>query len=62
MNEDFEVLIIKLLPFLPDLLTCSKNIKLNFKYTINHVWNKSLFFFFKCNFVILNKSHTARGE
>lgn len=44
MNEDFEVLIIKLLPFLPDLSTCSKNIKLNFKYTINHLWNKSLFF------------------
>lgn len=61
MNEDFEVLIIKLLPFLPDLLTCSKNIKLNFKYTITHVWNKPLVFL-KCNFVILNKSHTAKGE
>lgn len=49
MNEDFEVLIIKLLPFLTDLLTCSKNIKLNFKYTINRVWNKSLLFFFFLN-------------
>lgn len=61
MNEDFEVLIIKLLPFLPDLLTCSKNIKLNLKYIINHFWNKSLVSL-KCNFVILNKSHTAKGE